>query len=37
MQAATADGEPTRDTAMGVASLDSGGLYRVEHYGHRVI
>ena len=37
VQAAAAEGGPTRDTAMGVASLDSEGLYRVEHHGHRVI
>ena len=35
VQAAAAEGG--RDTAMGVASLDSEGLYRVEHHGHRVI
>jgi len=37
VQAAAAEGGPTRDTAMGVASRDSEGLYRVEHHGHRVI
>ena len=37
VQAAAAEGGPTRDTAMGVASLDSEGLYRVEHHDHRVI
>ena len=37
VQAAAAEGGPTRDTAMGVASLDSEGLYRVKHHGHRVI
>ena len=37
MHGAAAEGGPTRDTAMGVASLDSEGLYRVEHHGHRVI
>ena len=37
VQAAAAEGEPTRDTAMGVASLDSEGLYRMEHHAHRVI
>ena len=37
VQAATAEGGPTRDTAMGVASLDSEGLYWVEHHGRRVI
>ena len=37
MQAAAAEGEPTRDTAMGMASRDSEGLYRVEHHDHRVI
>ena len=36
VQAATAEGGPTRDTAMGVVSVDSEGLYRV-HHGHRVI
>ena len=36
-QAAAAEGGPTRDTAMGVASRDSERLYRVEHHGHRVI
>ena len=35
VQAATAEGGPTLDTAFGVASLDSEGLYRVEHHGHR--
>ena len=37
VQAAAAEGEPTRDTAMGVASLDSEGLYRMDHHAHRVI
>ena len=37
MQAAAAGAGPTLDTALGVASLDSEGLYRVEHHGHRVI
>ena len=37
VQAAAAEGGPTRDTALGLASLDSEGLYRVEHRGHRVI
>ena len=37
VQAAATEGGPTRDTAMGVASLDSEGLYRVEHHVHRVI
>ena len=37
VQVAAAEGGPTRDTAMGMASLDSEGLYRVEHHGHRVI
>ena len=37
VQTAAAEGGPTRDTAWGVASLDSEGLYRVEHHGHRVI
>ena len=37
VQAAAAEGGPTLDTALRVASLDSEGLYRVEHHGHRVI
>ena len=37
VQAATAEGGPTLDTALGVDSLDSEGLYRVEHHGHHVI
>ena len=37
VQAAAAEGGPTLDTALGVASLDSEGLYRVEHHSHRVI
>ena len=37
VQAVAAEGGPTRDTALGVASLDSKGLYRVEHHVHRVI
>ena len=37
VQAAAAEGGPTRDTAMGVASRDSEGLYRGEHHDHRVI
>ena len=37
VQAAAPEGGPTRDTAMGVASPDSEGMYRVEHHGHRVI
>ena len=37
VQAAAAKGRPTLDTALGVASLDSEGLHRVEHHGHRVI
>ena len=37
VQAAAAGAGPTLDTALGVASLDSEGLYRVEHHGHRVI
>ena len=36
VQAAAGDG-PTLDTALGVASLDSEGLYRVEYHGHRMI
>ena len=34
---AAGEGGPTRDTAMGVASLDSEGLNRVEHHSHCVI
>ena len=37
VQAAASEGGPTRDTAMGVASRDSEGMYRVEYYAHRVI
>ena len=37
LQAAVAEGGSTRDTALRVASLDSEGLYRVEHHTHRVI
>ena len=37
VQVAAAEGGPTLDTGLGVPSLDSEGLYRVEHYGHRVI
>ena len=37
VQAAAAEDGPTLDTALGLASLDSEGLYRVEHHGHRVI
>ena len=37
MQAAAAGNGPTIDTALGVASLESGRLYRVEYHGHRVI
>ena len=37
VQAAAAEGGPTRDTAMGMASRDSEGLYRGEHHDHRVI
>ena len=37
VQAAAAEGRTTLDTALGVASLDSEGLYRVEHHGHRVM
>ena len=33
----TREGGPTIDTALGVASVDYEGLYRVEHHGHRVI
>ena len=37
VQATAAEGGPTRDSAMGVVSVDSEGLYRVEHHGHHVI
>ena len=37
VQAAAAGDGPTLDTALGVASLESEGLYRVEYHGHRVI
>ena len=37
VQAAAAGNGHTRDTALGVASLDSEGQYRVEYQGHRVI
>ena len=37
VHAAAAEGGRTLDTALGVDSLDSEGLYRVEHHGHRVI
>ena len=37
LQAAAAAGGPTRDTALGAASLDSEGLNRVEHHSHCVI
>ena len=37
VQAAAAEDGPTLDTALGLALLDSDGLYRVEHHGHRVI
>ena len=37
VQAAAAEGGPTLDTASGVASLDSEGLYRMEHHGRRVV
>ena len=33
VQAAAAEGGPTLDTALGVASLDFEGVYRVEHQG----
>ena len=36
-QGTVAEGGPTRDAAMGVASRDSEGFYRMEHHGHRVI
>ena len=37
VQAAAAEGGPTRDTAIGVALRDSEGLYRVEHHDHLMI
>ena len=37
MQAAAAEGGPILDTGLGVDLLDSEGLCRVEHQGHRVI
>ena len=37
VQAAAAGGRLTLDTALGVASLDSEGLYRVEYHDHRMI
>ena len=37
IRAATAEGGPALDTGMGVALLDSKGLYQVEHHGHRLI
>ena len=37
VKAVAAGDGPTLDTALGVASLDSEGLYRVEYHGHRVI
>ena len=37
VQAAAAGDGPTLDTALGVATLDSEGLCRVEYHGHRVI
>ena len=37
VEVAAAEGGPTRDTAMGVASLDFEGLYRLEHHDRRVI
>ena len=36
VQAVDAESGPTLDTALGVASLDSEGLYRMEPHGHRV-
>ena len=33
VQAAATKGRPTLDTALGVTSLDSEGLFRVEHHG----
>ena len=37
LQEAAAGNGPTLDTVLGVALLDSEGLYRVEYHGHRVI
>ena len=37
VQAAAAGNGPTLDTALGVASIDSEGVYRVEYHDHRVI
>ena len=37
VQGPPAEGGPARYTAMGVASLDCEGLYRVEHHSHRVM
>ena len=37
VQTAAAGDGPTVDTASGVASVNSEGLYRVEYHGHRVI
>ena len=37
IQVAAAEGGPTLDTGLGVASLDCERLYRVERHGHRVI
>ena len=37
IQAAAAEGGPTRDAGSGVVSLDAEGLYRVDHHGHRMI
>ena len=37
VEAAAVEGGPTRGTAMGVASLDSERLCRVEQHGHHVI
>ena len=37
VEAAAVEGGPTCETAIGVASLDYEGLYRVEHHDHRVI
>ena len=37
VQAAVTEGGPTLDTALGVASVDSEGVYRVEHHDHHTI
>ena len=37
VQVPTVEGGPILDKALRLASLDSEGLYRVEHHGHRVV